>query len=502
MIQLTDTILYKYFRQRQKKIEAVISNPLHYQNALLKFILKSNQITEFGKNYDFKKINHREDYQNACPLQNYESLYPHIEKMMHNASNILVPGKVQWYAKSSGTSNARSKYIPVTKKSLNQGHLKCAWDAASHIYNEDPDAKLFANKSLIMGGSLEELDHNKKAGDISAIILHHFPKIGRGFYTPSFETALWPEWDEKIKRTAQETIHEKVTLLAGVPTWTLMLMREILKISGAEYITDIWPDLRSYLHGGVGFAPYRNEFRKLIPDQKVSFREVYNASEGYFAMQNHRDEDGMLLLCDHGIYYEFIPYNNIHESNPECLDISQVQKGQKYALVISTISGLYRYVIGDVIEFVTIRPYKIKVVGRVHDSINVFGEEVSAHNTDNAIGTVSDRHKAQVKDYTVAPVFIEDGKPGRHEWYIEFAKAPRNLARFTIDLDTELQNLNSDYAAKRSDDIAVVCLSIIVLPQGSFEQWLRSKNKYGGQSKIPRVKNDRQIADALIPYTY
>ncbi len=498
MLQLTDKILYQYFRQRQKKIEAVIRNPLHYQNALLRLILDSNQNTEFGKKYDFYAIKNQRDYQKACPLQYYESLFPSIEKMMDDASNILVPGTVQWYAKSSGTTNARSKYIPVTRGSLKYGHLKCAWDAASHIYNEDPAAKLFANKSLIMGGSLEDLGHNKMAGDISAIILHHFPKIGRGFYTPSFETALWPEWDEKIKRTAQETIREKVTLLAGVPTWTLMLLREILNITGAEYITDVWPDLRSYLHGGVGFAPYRNEFRKLIPDQKVSFREVYNASEGYFAMQNHRDQDSMLLLCDHGIYYEFIPHKNIDDSNPECLDISQVDEGQKYALVITTISGLYRYVIGDIIEFVSTRPYKIKVVGRVHDSINVFGEELSAHNTDRAIGIISDRYDVQVKDYTVAPLFIKDGQAGRHEWYIEFENRPVDLIAFATDLDAELQKLNSDYAAKRSNDIAVECLKIIPLNQGTFEAWLRSNNRYGGQSKIPRVKNDREMAEALL----
>ena len=450
MFQITDKILYQYFKRRQLKIFAVMDNPIDYQSRLLEKILSSNKQTEIGKAYGFKNIKDSETYSKSCPLHDYEAIYPYIEKMMDNATDILIRGKVDWYAKSSGTTNARSKYIPVTKEYLKHGHLKCAWDAASHIYHEDPNAKLFANKNLIMGGSLENLNHNKIAGDISAIILHHFPKIGRGFYTPTFETALLSDWDEKIKRTAQETIKEKVTLLAGIPTWTLVLLKEILKVTGAENISEVWPNLRSYLHGGVGFEPYRKEFRRLIPDAKVSFREVYNASEGYFALQNNRDTEGMLLLCDHGIYYEFIPKSEINKQEPTAVGLSDVILGDEYELVITTISGLYRYRMGDIIQFVSISPYKIKHTGRVQESINVYGEELYVGNTDQALSSLCNAYNLNVNNYTIAPAQVNS--KGRHEWYIEFEETPNNIEQFQAELDTHLRRLNSDYDAKRSYD--------------------------------------------------
>ena len=431
-------------------------------------------------------------------MHDYEAMYPYIQKMMDDASDILIRGKVDWYAKSSGTTNARSKYIPVTKEYLRQGHLKCAWDAASHIYHEDSDAKLFANKNLIMGGSLEKLNHNKISGDISAIILHHFPKIGRGFYTPSFETALLSDWDEKIKRTAQETIKEKVTLLAGIPTWTLVLLKEILNITGAENICQVWPDLRSYLHGGVGFSPYKNEFKKLIPDSKVSFREVYNASEGYFALQNNKNADGMLLLCDHGIYYEFIPKSEIDKDEPETIGLSEVLLHHEYELVISTISGLYRYRMGDIIQFVSINPYKIKHTGRVQESINVYGEELYVGNTDKALSSLCDTYGLTVLNYTIAPAKL--GTKGRHEWYIEFLKTPDNLSLFQSELDNALRQINSDYDAKRSYDLVMSPLHITALASGTFERYQRDRGKYGNQNKMPRLKDDRHIVEELLRY--
>jgi hypothetical protein len=346
-----------------------------------------------------------------------------------------------------------------------------------------------------MGGSLEALDHDKTAGDISAIILHHFPKIGRGFYTPSFDTALLSDWDTKIKRTAEETIKEKVTLLAGIPTWTLVLLKEVLKITGADNVSDVWPELRSYLHGGVGFGPYRKEFRRLIPDVKVSFREVYNASEGYFALQNNKGTDGMLLLCDHSIYYEFIPKSEINKEEPMAISLSDTIQNAEYELVITTISGLYRYRMGDIIQIVNTDPYKIKHTGRVQESINVYGEEVYVGNTDAALSSLCDRYNATISNYTIAPS-KQDNK-ARHEWHIEFLREPQDLIEFQKELDIRLRQLNSDYDAKRSYDLVMAPLIIVSLTSGTIESYLRRVGKYGRQNKLTRLRDDRLIVDQL-----
>lgn len=497
MIPITDIALFQYFKRRQKKIEAVINDPLKFQRKLLRQILNKNKKTTFGKRYAFSKIFTYKEFRNNVPLFTYEELFPYIQKILNNGDNILVPGKVNWFAKSSGTSNDRSKYIPVTKNYLRHGHLKCAWDAASFIYNEDPSAKLFANKTLIMAGHLEKLNHNKVAGDISAIIINHFPKIGRRFYTPDFETALLKNWDEKIKETARITANEKVTLLAGVPTWTIVLLKEILKQTGKKNISEVWPDLRSFLHGGVSFDSYHNTFKELIPSSKVAFREVYNASEGYFAMQNQKDDKSMLLLCDHQIFYEFIPYHEITYKNPSCYDLSKVRKGEKYEMVISTMSGLYRYRLGDIIQFESVFPFKIKVTGRTQGFINVFGEEVSEKNADEALAKTCAYFKSDILEYTIGPRYLTNKEKGRHEWFIEFINAPLDLSKFEEYLDKELRRLNSDYDAKRSDNLAIGLLKIFKLPTGSFEKWQRSKNKYGGQNKTQRLRNDRILIESL-----
>jgi hypothetical protein len=473
-------------------------NPFPFQEAILKRILKRHSKTEFGKTHGFNQISSIEDYKSAIPILNYESIFPYIEETMDGKNNVLVNGQVDWFAKSSGTTGARSKYIPVTKSFLKNGHLKCAWDAASHIYNEDPQAKLFANKNLIMGGSLEPLEKGKTAGDISAIILYHFPKIGRRFYTPSFEISLMENWDEKIELMAQTTSEENVILLAGVPTWTLVLLKKILKHTGKKHIHEVWPNLRTYLHGGVNFEPYRKLFEELLPDSKLGFREVYNASEGYFALQNEKHKDGMLLLCDHAIYYEFIPKTEVHQTNPEAISLSEVELHKQYELVVTTTAGLYRYRMGDIIEFVDTRPYKIKHRGRVHDSINVYGEELHVSNTDAALGQLCSKYNIAIKDYTVAPKFMNKDQEGLHEWYIEFEKEPSCIETFQTELDTLLRHLNSDYDAKRSQSLVMRPLIIHSLPTGTFERYLRSINKYGGQNKMPRLKDDRSIVDKLI----
>lgn len=476
----------------------MLADPMVYQRKLLKQIIKANAQCAYGKKYNFGAIKTIQDYKSALPIVHYSDLYADIENMMDGQPNLLVSEEVQWFAKSSGTTNAQSKYIPVTSTYLTEGHLKCTWVAASVIYNEDPTAKLFANKNLIMGGSLTSLPKGITVGDISAIMLHHFPKIGRRFATPDFEIALMDDWDAKIKLIAMICSQEQVTLFGGVPTWSMVLMKELIHHTGAENICDIWPSLRSYIHGGIGFEPYRSVFRKYMPSDKVVFREVYNASEGYFAIQNEKDDDGMILLCDHQIFYEFIPYAQLSQEYPDVLLLDEVELGYKYALVITNSAGLYRYKIGDVVQIVSVRPYKIKVVGRTEQYINVFGEEVMISNTDTAIAKTANMHKAEVKEYTVGPIYLSETNKGGHEWAIEFITPPALLHRFAKDLDTMLQSLNSDYAAKRTNDLAMKNLVINAVSQGTFEYWQRRHRKYGKQYKMIRLSNERKVLEEII----
>ena len=498
---ITDFILYQYFKYRQEKIDDVIDRQAYYQQKLLNTISSKQRSTHFGKTYNFDSITDFESYKKNVPITRYEDIFPLIEKTIKGEQNILSSDKINWFAKSSGTSNDRSKYIPVSKSYLTHGHLKCAWDAASFIYRDDSTAKLFADKSLIMGGSLERLSSESMAGDISAIILHHFPKVGRRFYTPDFETALLSNWEEKIDRTAKITSAQTVTLLAGVPTWTLVLLKRILEITGKENISQVWPNLKSYLHGGVGFEPYRSIFRQLIPSEKVKFREVYNASEGYFAIQDDVSIDGMLLLCDHQIYYEFIPLKDALQENYDTISLEDLEQGMKYALVITNSSGLYRYLIGDIVQIITTCPVRIKVVGRLTEYLNVFGEELSVDNANKALMHTSKELDVVVKDFTVAPQFLDLDNKGGHEWLVEFEKEPESIHHFELVLDQKLRELNSDYDAKRSADLALINLKTQKASKGTFERWLRSRGKYGGQNKIPRLRNDRILLNEISQFS-
>ncbi len=495
-MRLTDTVLLNYFKWRQKSIEKVISNPSFFQDKLLNTLLDANRNTSFGRNHLFEKIKTYKEFNSAIPVSSYDDLFPLISRMIEGEQNILCHEEINWFAKSSGTSSGKSKYIPVSHNYLRKGHLKCAWDAASFIYHEDPKAKLFSEKSLIMGGSIEQLPSGLMAGDISAIIIKHFPPIGKRFYTPDFETALMNDWDSKIKRMAAITSKENLTLIAGVPTWVLVLIKEVLKQTGKNTITEVWPNIRSFLHGGVSFEPYRKQFESLMPSKQIIYREVYNASEGYFAIQNENQIDGMLLLCDHQLYYEFIPWENGTESG-ECLPLDEVESGRTYALVITNTSGLYRYKIGDLVQIVSTSPVKIKVIGRDKAMINVFGEELSISNTDQAIAELCNEYSCAINEYTVGPVFLDESTAGRHEWMIEFEIDPEDSMIFSHKLDEKLCQLNSDYEAKRSAGLVLKPLIINQLPKGTFERWMRSKGRYGGQTKVPRLKNDRSLIDEL-----
>ena len=499
---LVDSILRLYFKYRQQQIDKVLGDPVPYQQKILKQILARHSASEYGKKYGFGKLTGYKDFAKAVPIVKYEEIVPHVQNMMSGAKNILVTDKVSWFAKSSGTANGRSKYIPVTKHYLTQGHLKCTWTSASVIYNEDPTARLFADKNLIMAGSLEQRPHDIRVGDISAIMLHHFPQIGRRFATPSFEVALIPDWEEKIRRVAEIASKERVTLLGGVPTWTIVLFKEILRQTGAANISEVWPHLKTYMHGGVGFDPFREEFRQYLPSKDVTYREVYNATEGYFALQNEKDVSGMSLLCDHQIFYEFIPKEKELECHAHIIPLEEVEIDKDYIIVITNSAGLYRYKMGDLVRFVSLAPYKIKVVGRTEQYLNVFGEELMISNTDAAITAVSRTHGVSVRDYSVAPRYMDSDINGRHDWVIEFnSPLPDSLASFEQDLDAHLRFVNSDYDAKRYRDIALSPLKIHVLQSGTVDQWLRQNNKYGGQNKLTRLSNDRLLLDKLLAFS-
>ncbi len=499
---MMDMALRSYFKLRQRKIIKVASAPHLYQERLRSSIIAKNKDTEYGRSQRFDELLNLAQFKKNLPLSTYETLFPHIQRMMNGEQNLLVAQPVKWFAKSAGTTSGKSKYIPVTQDYLINGHLKCTWTAASVIYNEDQGAKLFEDKNLIMGGSITELGQNIRAGDISAILLYNFPKIGRRFYTPDFDTALIADWDEKIVKIAKICSQEKVSLLAGVPSWISVLLHAILDHTGKKNISEVWPNLRSFLHGGIGIEPYRAELRKLMPSDKIIFREVYNASEGYFAIQNNKNEDSMLLLCNHQIYYEFIPFDQIDHSQPDILDLSQVTTKVPYALVITNSAGLYRYLIGDVIEFTSLIPPKIKFLGRLQQHINTFGEELMIANVELALATVCGRSGIEINNFTVAPKYMEGGQAGAHEWAIEFIQPPTNIDEFSKALDTELQLLNSDYEAKRYSDRVIGAPIIHVLHSGTIERWLRLNNSYGGQNKLPRLSTDRKLLEAILDMNY
>ncbi len=486
-----------YLKYRKARIEAMYQTPYELQNEVFVSLISSLKETEYGKEHHADQIRNLIDFKKNIPLTEYEYLFPYIDRMMKGEENILWPGKVVWFAKSSGTTNDKSKFIPITDEVLFDNHVAASWDAMSILYSNRPDARIFDGKNLIMGGSLVTVNDHLIIGDVSAILLNRMPIVGRPFYTPDFETALLPDWEVKIEKMAHQCIKEDVVMFAGVPTWTIVLFNRILEITGKENIRQVWPNIKTYFHGGVGFEPYVNQFKTYLPGDDIEYYEVYNASEGYFAVQDRLHQKGMLLLLDNDIYYEFIPIESLHDSEPETLALHEVELGKDYCLVISTSSGLWRYKPGDIVQFTDTAPYRVMVSGRTKHFINVFGEEVMVHNTDKALFQTCKELNAEVADYTVAPVFMEKKEKGGHQWLIEFKRTPEDLPTFEKLLDHNLRCVNSDYAAKRHKDMALQQLSILSAPKGSFQMWLKSKGKLGGQSKIPRLSNDRKYIEEL-----
>ncbi|MBO9633798.1 MAG: GH3 auxin-responsive promoter family protein [Chitinophagaceae bacterium] len=479
-------------RLRLWRIEGWKTHPQDAQREVLQDLVTAAQYTEFGKKYNFSTLFNIRSFKQTVPIHEYEDMKPYIHRIMEGEQNILWNTPIYWFAKSSGTTSDKSKFIPVSDESLEDCHYKAAKDVLTMYYQYNPESDLLTGKGLVLGGShtINPMNEEAQYGDLSAVLLQNSPFWGNWLRTPDLSIALMDEWESKIEMLAQSTIRENVTSISGVPTWTLVLFRRILEITGKQSIAEVWPNLELYMHGGVSFTPYREQFHKLIGKQ-INYLEMYNASEGFFAAQDIPGEEGMLLFVDHGIFMEFMPIDEYGKQFPDTIGLSEVELGKNYALVISTNGGLWRYLLGDTVQFTSLDPFRIKVSGRLKHYMNAFGEEVIVDNTDKAIAAASAATGAVVNDYTAAPVYFSEGSNGAHEWLIEFEKQPADLAAFTRELDATLKSLNSDYEAKRHKDIALRMPVLHSLPKGIFSQWLKSRGKLGGQHKVPRLSNER-----------
>jgi len=506
MRNLVNNLFSWYYHQRYAQIERIIQHPHEIQRALLSHMIEVTKHTVWGKKYDFRSIRTPEDFSNRIPVQDYDSLKPFIKRMMEGEKDILWSDQVTMFSKSSGTTNDKSKFIPVSKQNFRKCHIKGSWDTLTILYHNKPYSKIFTGKSFVMGGSYQQYKPHLKTiyGDVSSLMIKNMPLLARPFFEPDYNIATSPDWESKIEVMAQvatnKKIANKVVMVGGVPTWTIVFFRRLLELTGKDNILDVWPNFEAYIHGGVSIAPYKEQFQKLLPSDKVQFAEDYNASEGYFATQLDYSKDDMLLLLDNGVYYEFLPMEEWHKENPKTVTLDQVEVGKNYALIITTNAGLWRYKIGDTITFTSTDPYCIKITGRTKQFVNAFGEEVMVANTDKALALTCQELDAIVSEYTVAPIYFKGNAKGGHEWLVEFEKAPKNLNLFTTLLDKNLQQVNSDYEAKRYKNMALKCLQLKPLPNGTFFRWMKSKGKYGNQNKIPRLANDRKYIEDILTF--
>jgi hypothetical protein len=490
------------------RLNRIREQPHEVQSRLLRGLLARAQATEWGRRYGFGEKMTAADFARRVPASTYEQLYPELEKVLRGQPDVLWPGRPRWFAKSSGTTNARSKYIPVTAEALHDCHYRAGRDMlalSTHFY---PRERLLAGKTLSLGGAhlanpFRPQETGSRAGDVSAVIMAQLPSWAEQLRTPPLRLALLDEWEEKIERIAAHVLRQDVRVLAGVPTWMVVLLRRVVALAGADNITEVWPQLRLFLHGAVAFGPYRELFRQLIPDARMRYLEIYNASEGYFALQDQAEGEDLLLLLDHGIYYEFLPADQWNAPDPRPVPLAEVGLHQPYALVISTNAGLWRYVVGDTVRFTSLAPYRVRITGRTKHFLNAFGEEVVIENAEAAVAAASQATGAAVRDFTAAPVwFATDSTTSRggHEWVVEFATQTTSpdLARFGAVLDATLCALNSDYAAKRHRSLALAPPRLRAVPSGTFEAWLAHQGKLGGQHKVPRLLNSREVLEAVL----
>jgi hypothetical protein len=485
-------------KQRIHQIELFLKYPNEVQEELLMNLIHSSKNTVLGKQYEFATIKSYANFAERVPISTYEELQPLIERTRKGEQNVFWETPIKWFAKSSGTTNAKSKFIPVSNEALEDCHYKGSKDLLCLYLNNNEDSELFLGKSLRLGGSSQIYeDNNTFFGDLSAILIENMPIWAEFSSTPSNKISLMSEWETKIAAIINETKNENVTSFAGVPSWMLVLMNKMLEETGQGNLFELWPNLEVYFHGGVNFEPYREQYKKILPKKEFKYYEIYNASEGFFAIQDLNNSSDLLLMLDYGIFYEFIPMDTFGTPDQKVIRLADVELFKNYALVITTNSGLWRYLIGDTVRFTSLNPYRIRVTGRTKHHINVFGEELMVENTDQAIAKACKLTQTEVVDYTVAPIFMEGKEKGAHEWMIEFKDNPADVSQFQKALDESIQSLNSDYEAKRYNNMTLNPLIINIARKNLFYDWLKDKDKLGGQHKIPRLSNQRDYLEQL-----
>ena len=498
-IPVVNSIASWFLKKRVHQIELFIKYPNEVQNELLFSLLKLAKDTEIGKKYDFGSIKTYREFNERVPVLNYEKIQPLIERSRNGEQNIYWPSPIKWFAKSSGTTNAQSKFIPVSTESLEDCHYAASKDLLCMYLNNNEDAALFTGKSLRLGGSKELFKENGTAfGDLSAILIDNMPFWAEFSSTPSSRVSLMSNWETKMQAIVEETINENVTSLAGVPSWMLVLLNNVLEKTGKQSLLDVWPNLEVYFHGGVSFNPYIEQYKAILPKESFKYYEIYNASEGFFAIQDQNYSGDLLLMLDYGIFYEFIPMDGYGTTEQKVIPLSDVQLNTNYAVIITTNAGLWRYKIGDTIRFVSLSPHRIKVSGRTKHHINAFGEELIIENAEDALKKVCKRTSAEIVDYTAAPIFMNGRDKGAHEWIIEFKTPPKDMSYFEELFDNALKALNSDYEAKRFNNMTLNKPTIHCARPNLFYDWLKQNDKLGGQHKVPRLSNSRDYVEALL----
>jgi len=496
---IVNSIISWFLKKRIHQVELFLKYPIDVQQELLFKLLYKAKNTEVGIKHHFSNIKSYKEFQQNVPIQLYESFEPLMERTRKGEQNVFWPTPIKWFAKSSGTTNSKSKFIPVSEEALEDCHFKAGKDMLCLYFNNNEDAQLFKGKGLRLGGSSAVYeDNNSYFGDLSAIIIENMPFWADFSSAPKQETALMDEWETKMEAMINETIHEDITSLVGVPSWMLVLLNKVLERTGKSNILEVWPNLEVYFHGGVNFNPYREQFKKLIPKKGFRYFETYNASEGFFAIQDINNSSDMLLMLDYGIFYEFIPMDQYEGENSKAIPLQEVQLNTNYAIVITTNGGLWRYLIGDTVKFMSLDPFRIRITGRTKHFINVFGEELIIENAEDALNKACLKTDAEILEYSVAPIFMCDNKSGGHEWLIEFKKEPENIDYFTELLDNALKSINSDYEAKRYLNMTLAMPIVNIAPEGLFYNWLKQQGKLGGQHKIPRLSNSRKQLEELL----
>ncbi len=473
--------------------------PIDVQSEVFDKLLDMGQYTEWGNKFRYHEIQSFQSFKNRVPLQTYDDIKPYVSRLKQGEQNILWPTDISWFAKSSGTTSDKSKFIPVSKEALEECHFKSGKDLLAMYNHNHPENKVYRGKTLVLGGSsqINEFRKDSYSGDLSAIIINNLPIWVEIKRIPDRHIALMDEWEQKIEQMAQSVKSEDVSNIAGVPSWTLILLKRVLEITGKNNIQELWPNLELYMHGGVSFKPYRQQFSEIIANPQMQYYDSYNASEGFFGIQDRANADDMLLMLDYGIFYEFIPLEHTDQEQPETVTLADVEIGKIYELVISTNAGLWRYRLGDTVAFTSKYPFRIKVMGRTKHFINAFGEELIIDNAEDALSKACLKTNCKISDYTAGPIYMSNNNQGGHEWLIEFEFPPEDLARFTELLDQGLKNVNSDYEAKRSADLSLAMPIVQMMPRGTFYDWLKKKGKLGGQHKVPRLSNNRDLLEEI-----